>query len=173
MNSGVKILAMFSLWLVFLLITFFLTTFIPQRCLAQKIMATQEIKEVEIDIEPGLCPNPLNVESQGTLPVAILGTLDLNIARINPQTIELEGVRAVQYRREDVSTTVFDRQDICDCTIEGKDGMIDLVLEFNISDVVSTIGQVDNDDVAVLTITGSLFDGTPIEGEDCVVIQKP
>ncbi|MEW6379643.1 MAG: hypothetical protein AB1611_08535 [bacterium] len=172
MESTGKILAGVVSLLLILLIMPFWGNLVSHICLAQKMMETQEVREVEVDIEPGYCPNPLDVESRRTIPVAILGTDNLDVTRIDPETVQLEGVSSVNYRKEDVSAPVIDRQDVCDCTINGEDGMDDLVFEFNIPEVASTIGELGNDDIAVLTITGTLLDGTPIEGEDCVVIRK-
>ncbi|MEW5803264.1 MAG: hypothetical protein AB1847_14300 [bacterium] len=133
----------------------------------------EEIEKVEVDIEPGFCPNPLEAGSKGTFQVAILGTVQMDVTSIDPGSIRLEGVSPTGYRKEDVSTPIADRQDICDCTIEEGDGIDDLVFDFDCSKILSTMGDIGEGDVAVLTITGELRDGTPIEGEDCIVIQKP
>jgi len=63
-------------------------------------------------------------------------------------------------------------QDECDCTEEGTDGFDDLSLKFDTQDIVTALGAVNDGDVVVLTLTGELSDGTPIEGADCVVIKK-
>ncbi len=131
-----------------------------------------EPRDIEIDIKPGICPNPLNVKSHATLAVAILGTEDLDVSSIDPKSIRLEGVAPIRYWRKDVSTSIADRMDVCDCTIEGKDGVDDLVMIFDIPKVVSTLEDVFDGDVAVLTVSGKLLNGTPIEGEDCVSIEK-
>lgn len=39
--------------------------------------------DVALDIKPQSCPNPFNTKSKGVLPVAILGTADLNVNDIN------------------------------------------------------------------------------------------
>jgi hypothetical protein len=62
-----------------------------------------------------------------------------------------------------------------DCTTEGPDGFIDLTLKFDTREVVQTIGQVADGDIMVLKLSGNLleeFGGTPIKGEDVVVILK-
>ncbi|UCF66491.1 MAG: hypothetical protein JSV80_11920 [Acidobacteriota bacterium] len=51
--------------------------------------------EVADDVKPGSCPNPVNVTSRGTLPVAILGTADLDVTTIDPDSIRLAGVPAL------------------------------------------------------------------------------
>jgi len=47
--------------------------------------------ELFIDIRPWICPNYLHLRSRGSLPVAILGTEDLDIRGIDPYTIRLAG----------------------------------------------------------------------------------
>ena len=62
----------------------------------------------------------------------------------------------------------------CDCTEEGPDGYLDLTLKFKTAEVaeelINAIGDVNAGDMLVLPLSASLFDGTPIEGEDCVRI---
>jgi hypothetical protein len=170
MKAATRILTIaISLSLLLFLLIIPIGKTLHHTCLAQGIA---EVKAVEVDIEPEFCPNLLDIESHGALTVAILGTENLDITSIDPRSVRLEEIAPVRYRREDVSTPVMDRQDVCDCTIEGKDGIDDLVLSFDISKIVSILGDATSGDVAVLTITGKLLNGTPIEGEDCVVIQK-
>jgi subtilisin family serine protease len=59
---------------------------------------------VRVDIKPEGCCNPLNVEAQGVLPVAILGTTTFDVNRINVSTVRLEGVPPLRSAREDVAT---------------------------------------------------------------------
>jgi len=56
--------------------------------------------------------------------------------------------------------------------MEGRDGFEDLTLKFWTQDVVAAIGDVSHRDVLVLELTASLNDGTPIVGEDVVVIRE-
>jgi hypothetical protein len=125
--------------------------------------------QVALDIKPGSCPNPLNPKSKGVLPAAILGTADFDVTQIDAATLSLEGVPPIRSRVADVSTPVVGDPE-CDCTTEGPDGYYDLTLKFKTQDIVAAIGPVSAGDVLVLTITGSLLDGTPIEGSDCVRI---
>ena len=41
------------------------------------------IVEVGVDIKPGSCPNPFNTKSKGVLPVAVLGTKDLDVTTVD------------------------------------------------------------------------------------------
>ena len=45
-------------------------------------------------------------------------------------------------------------------------------MKFNKQEVVLALGPVEDGDVIVATLTGELLDGTPIVGEDVVVILK-
>ena len=62
--------------------------------------------------------------------------------------------------------------DALDCIDEGPDGFDDLTLKFRTQDVVTALGAVSDGDVLVLQLSGSLLDGTPIAGEDVVIIRK-
>jgi len=65
-----------------------------------------------------------------------------------------------------VSSKIYD----CDCTTEGPDGYIDLVLKFDTQKIVTALGGLYDGDELLLTLTGEALDGTPIGGTDCVVI---
>ncbi len=125
---------------------------------------------IALDIKPQSCPNPLNVKSKGVLPVAILGTEDFDVTEIDLASIRLAGVAPIRSSIEDVSTPLLEKQDECDCITEGEDGIDDLTLKFDTQEIVSALGELADGDELVLTLTGELSDGTPIEGEDCIII---
>jgi len=127
--------------------------------------------KVAIDIKPQSCPNPLNTKSKGVLPVAILGSADLDVNDIDVSCILLERVAPIRSAVEDVSTTVVDGEE-CDCTTDGADGFDDLTLKFDTQEIVAALGSVNDGDQEVLTLTGNLIDGTAIEGKDCVIIKS-
>ncbi|MFC1551921.1 SBBP repeat-containing protein [Candidatus Latescibacterota bacterium] len=133
-----------------------------------------ESVKVFLDIKPTSCPNPLNVNSNGVLPAAILGTEDFDVTNIDIGTIKLEGVELLRSNIEDVSTPASEDND-CDCTTEGSDGYDDLTTKFDSQDIVEaiveTFGEVDDGEILTLTITGNLINGTPIEGKDCVILK--
>jgi hypothetical protein len=126
--------------------------------------------EMPLDIMPGDCPNLLDTESEGALSVAILGTEDLCGNRVKPDSVRIRGVAPLRSRVEDVSRPVVDPQDICDCTTEDGDGYEDLVLEFDIQEIVDTLGDFTDQEIRILGLTGELKDGTLIAGRDCAVI---
>jgi hypothetical protein len=124
---------------------------------------------VDIDIKPRSCPNPLNVKSQGVLPVAILGSEDFDINTIDAVSVRLAGVAPIRSSYEDVAAPLSDKDDECECTTEGPDGYTDLNLKFETQEIVESIGELTNGEVLVLNLTGLLFDGTAIEGQDCII----
>lgn len=130
------------------------------------ISSTVAQETVYLDIKPQSCPNPLNTNSKGVLPVAILGTATFDVTTIDVASILLAGVAPVRDSLEDVATP-FDPVEPCDCDTLGPDGYLDLTLKFKTQDIVAALGLVNDGDEIVLTLTG-----TGIMGEDCVTIKK-
>ena len=129
--------------------------------------------EVDIDIRPKLCPNPLDINSPYTITVGVLGTQNFDIQDLDKNSVRLEGVAPLQiiYNLTDRSQPVVNPQDVCDCTAAGGDGFLDREFLFKIPNIVAALDSVNNGDEVVLTLTGNLNDGTPIQGQDCVIIQ--
>jgi hypothetical protein len=136
----------------------------------------EEYKEVTVDIKPGCCPNPLDLKSRKVLPVAILGSETFDVTTIDVSSIMLsrdgngEGVEPICWSYQDVSTP-FEGEP-CDCHKLGPDGYEDLTLKFRNGEVVKAMGNVKVGDEVVLTIRGTLLDGTEIEGRDCVKVTR-
>ena len=124
---------------------------------------------VRVDVKPQSCPNPLNVESEGVLPVAVLGTEDFDVNTIDIASVRLSGVAAVRSRLEDAAGPVSGGNE-CECTTAGPDGYADLTLKFETEEIVETLGDVNDGDVVTLALEGVLSDETAIKGGDCVVI---
>lgn len=132
-----------------------------------------------VDVKPRACPNPLNVRNRGILSVAILGTRDFDVRQIDPASILLAGIAPRRSAFEDVATPVepfTGKEQPEDCTDQGPDGFLDLTLAFDIQEVVEAIeaalGPVEENTVVVLPLEGALFQGTPVAGEDAVVVSK-
>jgi probable HAF family extracellular repeat protein len=138
------------------------------------ILASSVIEAV-VDIKPRSCPNPLNLKSSGVLPVAILGTEDVNVITIDPNSIGFSigdvNVGAIRYSYEDVAAPVSDENE-CNCTEDGPDGYTDLTLKFETQAIVEALGQVTDGEEWILLLTGVLHDDTPIEGADCIIIRS-
>jgi hypothetical protein len=131
--------------------------------------------ELPLDIKPGACPNPLNRGSMGLLPVAVLGTMEFDVADIDASTIEIaraDGVggtvAAHKAVYEDVATPL--EGEPCDCQDLGPDGYMDLLLKFKTRDLVSVL---ELDDLAggesvELVVSGAFTDGAPFAAYDCI-----
>ncbi|MHC4396828.1 MAG: LamG domain-containing protein [Planctomycetota bacterium] len=128
---------------------------------------------VVLDIKPGSCPNPLNLSSQGVLPVAVLGSQDFDVGAIDPGSIFLEGVPTIRTSYEDVASPVTDGNE-CECTVDGPDGYVDLALKFRtqeiVEELINTPGDLAEGQTLALELRGELTDGRVIAGSDCVVL---
>ena len=152
------------------------------------ILEGPQTLQAGLDIKPGSCPNPFNVKvfdflgsgkanKGGVLPVAILGSDELDVRDIDLGTVRLEGVEplAKGCGYEDVSSP-FSGDEECDCTAAGPDGYEDLVLKFNKQRIAAALmqgGLPQAGDEATLVLEGSLMDGTPFEAADCVLFVGP
>jgi hypothetical protein len=137
-----------------------------------------------IDIKPLSCPNTVSLRGKGALTVAIMGGADLDITKINPAYIRLsrEGITGVvaplSWSNKDVGSSF--ESELCYCNKSKRDGYSDLVLTFDIQQVVNTLGlDVVTDQTLPLKITGLLTEECegrpfekPINGQDCVLIKK-
>ncbi len=130
---------------------------------------------VPVDIKPTSCPNPLNTNDRGVLPVAVLGTPTFDATQVDWSTVKLAGVPALRSSLEDVATPYvpFEGKVKCnECTTLGADGYMDLTLKFDAQAIVAAIGAVADNDCVVLKLKGKLLNGWPIVGEDVVLIKK-
>ena len=135
-----------------------------------KLVSAQTVK---LDIKPERCPNPLNIRSFGLLPAVILGTEDFDVNDVDPATVLLEGIAPAGWHFEDVSTPVEAGGDPCECRIGSADGYLDLHLRFPVEELVETLeagGPLEDGEEIVLTLTGATYDGTSIEGSDCILV---
>lgn len=132
---------------------------------------------VVVDIRPGLCPNHLKVESAQTIPVAVLGTMQFDVTNIDPATIRLSRDGAAgecvpaRWDYADVGSPVIGSAP--DCNDPHGDGLDDLVMQFPIRDLVSTLGLAGLLGEAVpLVLRGKIVTGQGIEGTDQVIVMS-
>jgi hypothetical protein len=156
------------------------------------------IRSVPVDIKPRACPNRLDVDSDGVLRVAILGTSNLDVTTIDPKTVTMGGVAVLSKQEnplmmkkkiklvasklrhqgwglEDVGTPCepFDgKTDPNQCNTLGPDGHLDIVLKFDTQAIADSLGDVEDKEPITLQLRGQLQDGTEIRGEDVVIIMK-
>ncbi len=111
-----------------------------------------------IDIKPGSLPNSINLKSRGVLPVAVLGSEELDVSLIDPDTLTLEGVAP---RVSGKSGHFWSLKDV------NGDSILDLMLHFDLQ------GLTIDPESTELTLEGLLTDGTAFEGSDSIRIVPP
>ena len=129
------------------------------------VSVTPEFIEVSIDIKPGSFPNSINLGDQGLLPVAILGSETFDVITIDAQTIEIGGVDLASRGSPKAPKLAYSYEDV------NGDANMDLVTFFEVQMLVEA-GVLTETTVA-LTLTATLFDGTPIIGTDSVRVVPP
>ena len=113
---------------------------------------------IEIDIKPGSDPNSINLDSNGVVPVAILGSEDFDAAEVNPLTVTLSGAAA---KLKGNSGNAGSLEDVND------DGYLDRVVQVITEQLVLTSG----DTVAVLN--AYTYAGLALTGSDWIRIVPP
>ncbi|HLP43339.1 MAG TPA: hypothetical protein VK465_17675 [Fibrobacteria bacterium] len=112
-------------------------------------------KQVSIDIKPGSFPNSINLNSNGTTPVAILSESDFDATKVDPSTVKLSGASVKKKNNGSYQATAEDAN---------GDGIMDLVLHIITRDLQLTSLSTE----AVLT--GKTAGGLSITGTDSVNI---
>ncbi len=124
---------------------------------------------VSFDVRPGSCHNPLNPKSCGVVPALLLGSADVDAHDIDAASLRIEeSVSPSAVRIVDMGATGDGGGH--PCADMSPDGTDDLWLEFSTQEIAAALGPTGKGDIAPLHLTGRLFNGTHIEGEDAVVI---
>jgi hypothetical protein len=147
----------------------------------------QLVVPVAVDIKPGACPNPWNRNGRGVLTVAVTGTQEFNVSDIDLYSVLIsradgvggsvapnEGPPGPHSMVKDIATA-FAPAETCDCDHLGADGIADLSLKFRTDELVEALELYDMGvgEMPELVVTGTLFDGTPFSGSDCVRLVPP
>jgi len=126
-----------------------------------------------LDILPDSCPNDftVNLESEGRLPMAILGSATFDVSTIDVKTISIGGVAFPLKAPSILDVSTPAGAEDCACQIS-MDGYADLVLHFSQRDVIQALGldTMASGAVVPITVEGQLLDGTPFEATDCVTL---
>ena len=133
----------------------------------------------DLDIKPGSCPNPIQVGSNGVVPVSLIGTSGFDVSQVDVSTLMLMrsdgvggAVSPIQATIGDTSTPLEEVAP-CDCHTLTGDGIEDLDLKFD-KGALTTAFQLPaqpNFSFLSLTLTGMLDDGTPFSVTDCIRVQ--
>lgn len=108
---------------------------------------------VDIDIKPGI----INPRAGGVIHVAILTTDDFDASTVDPETVALEGVLALEKGKSGKYGSLEDVD---------SDGDLDLLVQ-----IPNTIDWAE--DATEATLTAETWDGIPIEGTDSVRLVPP
>jgi len=129
-----------------------------------ELALTVDFLGVEIDIRPIGGPSPINLNSNGVLPVAILSSSDFDASAVDPTTLRLgDDMPNTPVAERPNGTLMVAVEDV------NEDGLPDLVVHFRVQDLVA------NGDLTLtttsLTLQGFLEDDcTNFLGEDEVRI---
>ncbi len=104
-----------------------------------------------IDIKPGSFPNSINLGSKGVVPVAVLSTIEMDAAMVDPATVVFAGVGPLRFAVEDVN----------------GDGLKDLIFHFDTQKLNLTASSTE------ATLSGKNKDGLSVAGTDSVRIVPP
>ncbi len=113
------------------------------------------VRDVNIDIKPGSDPNCFNVNGNGVIPVAILGSDTFDVSMVDQSTLSFGGL-AVHVRGN--------KGPFCGSEDTNGDGFDDLVCQFLDDPINWTPGD------GSATLTGATLEGIPIEGTDSICV---
>jgi hypothetical protein len=139
------------------------------------LAGTPEAIHVYVDIRPGICPNHVRIESPLPIAIAVLGTMDFDVANVEPTSIRLslegvaEPVKPLSYAYKDVGMALIGGR--CACHELRGDGLDDIEFYFSIAELGATLGLDGHiGETIPLTMSGKLMTGEDIEGVDCAVV---
>lgn len=146
-------------------------------------LRSQTCQLVELDIRPGDCPNPFNEKlwaidgrknpkKGGKISVAILGSPTINVNDIEIVSLRLVGISPLPV---DIDVAIgdvgaLDGNNDCVCHAQDGDGIPDLTLKFDATEIAGAIPPGSVNDVIPLTLEGHFLDGMPFEATDCITV---
>lgn len=123
---------------------------------ASKLFGEQGPTTMTIDIKPGSPENIVRAGAKRVIPVAILGSSDLDVIAINPRTIRLNGVDIMLVGKSDKS--------LCHQADINDDSYEDLVCD------VRTTGYKIVEGEYTIIIKAGTYNGESLRGEDRIKI---
>lgn len=121
-----------------------------------------------LDIKPGSCTNPFNVQAQGVLPVVLLGSEEFDVQAIDVASLTLNGVTPLRTVIDDAAALVAEGE----CENDFGDGTDDLIMKFDRQALAATLGEVADGETVTLELAGETVSGRAIEAGDSVRIIK-
>ena len=132
----------------------------------------EEKLQTSIDISPGECPNKIETSDQGVVTVGLAGSETFDVGDVDITSLFLGNAAPLKVQYRDVTQPAGPEE--CACSDQGGDGFRDIVLQFNLADVLPDLTTVTDGENQKWTVTGSTKKGTEFRLTDCVVISlKP
>ncbi|UCB61183.1 MAG: hypothetical protein JSW72_03805 [Candidatus Bathyarchaeota archaeon] len=133
------------------------------------------LAQATTDVLPGVWPNTINIASSGTFEVALCGTELFDVTMIDPTTVVLydflTDVPPTSWRFEDVATPYIGP--VGSGHAAGADGLMDMVLDFDIPTVVAVKELADHVGETVgISVYGLTYDELRGGGYDYVQIVR-
>lgn len=117
-----------------------------------------EVVNIDIDLKPGSDTNSVNLDSKGTIPVAILSTAEFDANMVDPTSVTLAGATVgVKGKSDKLMVSLED--------VNG-DNLLDLIIHI-VNEMTLNEGSTE------VLLQGYTFDGIYIEGTDTVNIVPP
>ena len=113
----------------------------------------------EIDIKPGSDPNSVNLCSNGSVPVAVLGSDTFNVFDVVTRTL--------RFAEASVKVVGKKSNELCSYEDVNSDGYSDLVCKYVTTDIAAVDGE-----SSVADVNGELINGTSFKGTDGINIVK-
>ena len=130
----------------------------PALAQSSRLFGGQDSTTMRVDLLPELEPNVIRQRSGRVIPVAIMGSAQLDTGDINPRTIRLEGIDVMLVGKSDKS--------LCRQSDINDDGFIDLLCE------VRTTGFRVAEGEYLILLKAETYDKLPLRGEDRLRIQR-
>jgi len=127
--------------------------------------ATNPVMIVMVDIKPGSYPNCFNMNGNGVIPVAILGSADFDVTQIDVSTLKFGGLDVRVKGNDKPQCSVEDVSGDFSSPEGAPDGYDDLVCQF-VDDPATW-----SPDDGTATLTGKLYDDTPVTGTDEICLR--
>ena len=147
--------------------------------------ATDAAIGASLVIKQGACPAPVNPNSNGVIPMVLVGEEEFDVSSVDVNTLALRRcdgaggvamplpnhIKVKDLNHPNGGSTQCEQ---CNCgSNQSSDGIDDLELKFRTSTTLEALGLSVADGVASVELTGLLADGTPFAASNCLVVVPP
>jgi hypothetical protein len=145
--------------------------------------ANEDIEQTLI-VKQGACPAPVNPNSNGVIPILLVGDAGFDVNNIDLDSLDLHRCDGVGGS----ATPLADHTHVSDLNHPGgpvgcgecqcnddqsSDGIDDLSMKFRTDETLAALGIGVGDGVVTVELTGNMNDGSPFCARDCVIVVPP